>query len=310
MVHHRGVTLAPLHRGLDAFAIWTEDRLHRAPQPCVLAPPEPLDCFGPLPPLPDAPPRAGRWSAASPRAAASGDEMVVHAFHATSPRRGTVLLVPPWKVKSVRVVGGYTRLLARSGWDVWLLCPPHHLERTAQGSRSGEAFVSLDLARLRGAFEQLVVELRVLAALAATRGPVALVGLSLGALAGALAATAPEPLSFAALVAPTDLALVLGATAIGRRYRQLAARAGSSWPSDAELAAALAPFDPGARPLTVKRVFVAAGAHDRVSPVAGPTRLAERWGVTPRVYPRGHISLLFLCRALRRDLALFSRGGA
>jgi len=55
------------------------------------------------------------------------------------------------------------------------------------------------------------------------------------------------------------------------------------------------------------RSFIAGGLHDRVAPTAGPADLAHACGVEPHLYPRGHISLLFLCRALRRDLELFTR---
>ena len=37
-------------------------------------------------------------------------------------------------------------------------------------------------------------------------------------------------------------------------------------------------------------------------------RAVSTAGLAPRLYPRGHISLLFLCRALRRDLAQFALG--
>jgi hypothetical protein len=175
------------------------------------------------------------------------------------------------------------------------------------GSRSGEGFVSLDLARLRAVFEQLVLELRLCAAMAAREGEVRLLGLSLGGLAGALAASAPERLDFAALVAPAQLALVMTRTAIGLRYRRLATRAGSTWPEAGVLEAALAPFDPALRAPTAHRLFIAGGLHDRVVPTTGPVDLARAWGVEPRLYPRGHISLLFLCRALRHDLTRFAR---
>ena len=96
--------------------------------------------------------------------------MSVRATPAGGERRGTVLLVPPWKISRPELVSGYARLLAEAGHDVWLICPPRHLERAEPGSRSGEGFISLDLARLRAVFEQLVLELRVCAALAASQG--------------------------------------------------------------------------------------------------------------------------------------------
>jgi hypothetical protein len=231
--------------------------------------------------------------------------MSVRAVPAHGARRGTTLLVPPWKIRSQRLLFGYARLLRAAGQDVWLICPPHHLERTPAGGRSGEGFVSLDLARMRASFEQLVLELRVCAALAAAAGPVGLVGLSLGGVAGALAATAPERLDFAAIVAPARLDLVMTRTRIGARYRRLAALAGAPCPDAASLAAALSPFDPAQRAPTTRRVFVAGGLHDQIAPPEGQIALAEAWGLQPRLYPRGHLTLLFMCRALRRDLATF-----
>jgi len=297
-----------LHRSLDALAVWTEDLVRREPEPCRLAAPEPLRCFGPLPPLPDELPPGTSWSLPSPRPIVPEDRLSVHVTPTRGARRGTALLVPPWKTRSPRLVSGYAALLARAGWEAWLVCPPHHLERTPAGARSGEGFVSLDLDRLRTTFEQQVLELRTCTALAARRGPVALLGLSLGALAGALAATAPEPLELAALVGPPQLALVMTETGIGRRYRRLAERAGSPWPATAALAEALAPLDPTRREPTARRIFVAAGLHDHIAPVAGARALAATWGVEPRLYPRGHLSLLFLCGALRRDLTAFTLG--
>ncbi len=301
------MALGLLHRSLDHLAVWSEDQVRRAPEPFRLAAPAPLSCFGPLPPLPGALPRGGSWSAPSPRPLDALDRLSVRSTPARAERRGTALLVPPWKIGSPGLVSGYTRLLAEAGFDVWLVCPPRHLERTQAGMRSGEDFVSLDLARLRATFEQLVVELRFCIACAARQGRVGLVGLSLGGLAGAFAATAPEPLDFAALVAPAHLSRVMAETGIGRRYRRLATLAGSPWPDEEALAAALSPFDPGLRTPTARRLFIAGGVHDRIVPSAG-CALARAWGVHPRLYPRGHISLLFLCRALRRDLRRFAEG--
>ena len=51
--------------------------------------------------------------------------------------------------------------------------------------------------------------------------------------------------------------------------------------------------------------MIAAGSQDRIALCAGSLRLARAWGVQPRVYSRGHLTLLFACRALRRDLARF-----
>jgi pimeloyl-ACP methyl ester carboxylesterase len=298
--------MRPLHAGVDRLAMWLEDRTPRAPQRFAAGPAGDLDCFGPLPALPEGPARPGRWGAPSPRARHAADRMAVHVFPAAGPSEGTVLLVPPWKTDAPSLVSGWLALLARTGRDVWLVVPPHHLERTAAGARSGEGFVSLDLAELRATFEQLVLELRVCAALAARRGPVDAVGLSLGGLAAALAATAAPELSRVALVAPpADLAAVLGETPIGRRYRSLAERAGTPLPPAAALRAGLAAFDPARRPRPAAELFVAVGRHDAIALPAGALSLARAWGAPASIYPRGHLTLLFACRALRRDLARF-----
>jgi hypothetical protein len=301
--------LPTLHRALDALAMWTEDRVRRAPAPYRPGPAGPLACFGPVPALPSVP-TTGAWSAPAPRGGAfQGDELRVHVAPAHGPRRGAAIVVPPWKLRSRRAVSAWTSVARRAGLDAWLLTPPHHLERAAAGARSGEGFVSNDLERTRLAFELVVTEIRALAAAARPLGPVGVLGLSLGALAAALSATGPEPLDFAALVAPpADLSAVLDETAIGRRYRALAAHAGAPLPDGLALREALAPLDPARRVPTAARVLVVAGAHDAIAPPAGAIALAREWGVEPHVYARGHLTLLFACRAARRDVETFLRG--
>jgi hypothetical protein len=301
------MALATFHCALDYLAVWTEDRLERPPEACVLTPPSPLGCFGPLPPLPRDAPREGTWSTASPRPLADGDRLWIHVAPALGARRGTAIVVPPWKIRDRDLVSGWTDVVREAGWDAWLVSPPHHLERTAPGARSGEGFVSLDVARLRAVFEQLVLELRLAHALAARRGPVAVVGLSLGGLAAALALTAPEPFDAGVLVAPPALPSVMSETGIGRRYRRLALAAGSPWPATGDFEASLSPLDPARRAPTTGAVLLAAGVHDRIALAAGTLRLASAWEKNAHVYPRGHISLLFLCRALRRDVREFLR---
>jgi hypothetical protein len=287
--------------------MWFEDRFSREPQAYRKGRGGELECWGPLPRLPE-PPRDGRiWWAPTPLAGSSpADRMVVRSFPARAPLAGTVVIVPPWKIRSARLLSGYVALVRDAGWRAWLLTPPHHLERTAAGARGGEGFVSLDLDRQRRVFEQVILEVRVLAALAGREGAVGLLGLSLGALATALAATAEEPLEHVALLAPpADLLQVFARTPIGRRYRELARRAGAPLPADGELRDAFRPFDPAARAPNAARVFIATGTEDIIVPPEGPLALAKAWGVEPRVYRRGHLSLLFASRALRRDLAAF-----
>jgi predicted alpha/beta hydrolase family esterase len=298
-----------LHRAIDLLAMWTEDRKPREPVPFRPAPAAPLDCFGPLTACPDPPERSGTWTLPSPRLVGfpGGDRVTVHVWRARhGAGRGVAILVPPWKIGKTALVERYRRVLARAGFEAWLAVPPHHLDRVRAGAASGEGFVSPDVGALRASFEQLVLELRLLIAAARTRGgEVALLGLSLGALAAALAVTAPEQVDLAALVAPPDLGEVFDGTPIGRRYRALAARAGAPPPDAETLRPMLDAFRPALRRPTARRIFLAAGRHDAVAPPAATLALARAWGVAPRLYPRGHLTLLFACAALRRDLTAF-----
>jgi hypothetical protein len=58
-----------------------------------------------------------------------------------------------------------------------------------------------------------------------------------------------------------------------------------------------------------RQTDIAAGLHDGIALPDGPSRLARARGVAPHLYRRGHLSLLFLCRALRRDLSRFVNEG-
>lgn len=298
-----------LHGTVDLLAMWVEDQRSRPPLPFRPGPAAPLACFGPLAPPPPPPGGPGPWHPPSPAAEAGecGERLTVHVVETVRARRGTAILSPPWKTTSPRLVAGYVALLARAGFDTWLAVPPDHADRTPPGRRSGEGFVSPDLPALRSAVERSVRELRLLAAAARRRGgEVGLVGLSLGALSAALAATAPEPIDFAALVAPpADLLPILAATRIGRRYARLADRAGARIPGRAGLRPMLAPFRPASRRPNASRLFLALGRYDRIVPPGGPARLARAWGIAPRTYRRGHLTLLFASAALRRDLAAF-----
>ncbi len=294
------------HAGLDRVAMWMEDRVPHAAEPYRPCAPEPLDCFGSLGVVPKPPEGGGSWSATSPRPTRASDRMTVHVVERRAAFRGTALVVPPWKTEAASLVRRYTGLLSEAGYDVWLLVPPEHMERASPGARSGHAFATLDLARFRALFEQLVLEIRTALAMAARRGATGLVGLSIGALAASFAVTAPEVPGFAALIAPpADLATVLGMTAIGRRYGRLAARAGTSWPDAGELRRVLAPFDPSVREPPRVPLFLAVGQYDRIALPDGALALGRAWNVAPRVYARGHLSLLFLCRTMLGDLRRF-----
>jgi len=273
-----------VHGLLDRLAMAFEDRVPRLPQPWRPGPDLPFDPSGP--PLPLPPLR---------RTAARGA------------RRGTAVLVPPWKIRSTAILAGWVRALTARGFDVWIPVPPLHLERTPPGERSGEGAFTPDLGRTREVLNTAVRELRgCLEAAAAEGGVVALVGLSLGALTAAWAATGPERVDAAALVAPpADLAAVFLRTAIGRRYATLARRAGAPVPEDGELERRLGWLSPLHRTPTAGRLLVAGGRFDAIA-LDGPGRLARAWNTPLHELPRSHLTLLFGSPSLRREVADFA----
>lgn len=265
-----------------------EDRVSRAPAPYRPGPDGPLDPSGPpgpMPPLRRTPARAAR--------------------------RGTAVLVPPWKIRSTALLAVWVRALARAGLDVWIPVPPLHLERTPPGERSGEGVVGPDLGRTREALATAVREVRAcLAAAAGAGGEVALVGLSLGALTAAWAATGPEGVDAAVLVAPpADLPALFRETAIGRRYAALALRSGSPLPPGGELARRLRWLAPLDRRPAAGRLLVVGGRHDAIA-VGGAEALARAWGAPLRLVPRGHLTLLLGSPSLARAVAAFAAGDA
>ncbi len=272
-----------LHELLDRLAMAWEDRVARPPAPFRPGPEAPVDPAGPLPPPPP---------------------LRIHP--ARGRRAGTVVLVPPWKIRSTAVLAGWVRALRAAGLETWVAVPPFHLERTPRGERPGEGSISPDLAATGAALSQAVGEVRAAVALARRDGaPVGLCGLSLGALVAAWAACGPEPVEAAALVAPpADLLAVFRETAIGRRYAALAERAGAPVPPPDRLGPLLAGLSPLDRRPSGVRVLVVAGAHDRVAP-GGGAALARAWGLPLRLLPRGHLSLLLGTPGIRREVAAF-----
>ena len=275
------------HRLVDRLAMAVEDGVDRPPVSWRAGPDGPLDPFGPpeaVPPL--------------------------RVTGARGARRGTAILLPPWKFRSPAVLSGWVRSLAGAGLEVWLAVPPLHLERTPPGQRSGEGVVSPDLARMREVLAQAVLEARACVVRAsAAGGEVVVVGLSFGALVAAWVATGPERVGRVALVAPpADLGAVFRETPIGRRYAALAERAGHPVPGPEELARRLGWLVPLERHPTAGQVLVAGGRYDAIA-VGGAEAVARAWAAPLRQFPRGHLTLLLGCAAVRREVARFAAGG-
>lgn len=255
--------------------------------------------------------RVTHLSLPSPVKGAAPPNDILH-LHIFPPRRdpqGVVVFSPFWMIPSPWALGTYLRLASSLGLYSVLYTPPDHMRRTPRGYFSGERLLGWDFGHMEQMMQLAVAELvAVTSGLQAHGKPVYLVGMSLGGLFAAMASVAGAPLAGLALVTPAaDMQVSMSRTAIGRRYRSLLERRGLRVPSEELLAELGAPFRATAfdRPLATDRIFLAHGRHDAVVPLAVATSLAGRWAVPLREYECGHMSLLFLDRALRRDLRGF-----
>jgi pimeloyl-ACP methyl ester carboxylesterase len=193
---------------------------------------------------------------------------------------------------------------------------PWHGRRRETGWFGGEPIMAQGPLGMIELFAAWVAELAVLTAWArgTSRGPVAVGGISLGALtaqrAAAAAAFWPEMMRpDALLLVGTTADVVAAATvgAIGRGLRVTRRLAEEAWPEDAveRWRPLLEPQNPPALP--PEHIIMAIGSSDEVTPAAGALTLAERWKVpADNIFrrPQGHFSLAL---GLEHDGAPFER---
>jgi pimeloyl-ACP methyl ester carboxylesterase len=201
---------------------------------------------------------------------------------------------------------------------------PWHGRRRPEGWYGGEPALGRGPLGLIELFQAWVAEVAVLVAWArrTSRGPVALAGVSLGALGAQLAVSAAR--HWPAQMSP-DAGLL---AATSGRLLEVAehgslARAIGLWPrmqaagwDEAELERWLPLIEPrGAPGVAPERLVMLLGEADDLTPFAGGLDLARRWGVPAEnlfLRPRGHFSVWFALgrdpAPLERLLALFGRG--
>ncbi len=215
-----------------------------------------------------------------------------------------------------RGIAGPVTELARAG--VWVVRPegPWHGRRRVPGRFGGEPVLATGPLGMLDYFEAHARELARLVrwARAAAGGPVAVGGVSLGALVAQLALAAaprwPAPCRpDAGLLVTTsgslmDVALAGGLTAALGLPARLAA---AGW-DEAALAPWLPLLEPGpAAPLDPARIVAVLGSEDEITPYGGGRALATAWGVPVRnlfVRPLGHFSAAL---GLYRDEAPLAR---
>jgi dienelactone hydrolase len=198
------------------------------------------------------------------------------------------------------------RSLNRWGLDVALALLPFHGVRARAGS-SAPPFPGGDPRVTNEGFRQVVADLRSLAGILRARGAtsVGVMGMSLGGYSTALLATLDADLAFAVPLIP--LASVAD---FARDQGRLGTGANALLQHEA-LEAANHVVSPLARPLLVarERVFVAAAANDRVTPIAHAERLAAHFDVPLLRVHGGHILQTWRRVAFHELKAMLRRTG-
>lgn len=193
--------------------------------------------------------------------------------------------------------------LVRRGFRVIRAVAPGHARRTRAGSYGGEIAMARGPLGFIELFEAWVAEVAVLTGWLRQRSvrPIALAGLSLGALTAQLVAGAtdawPERLRPDAVLLTATSGDVVETVLRGSIARALGAErvlADHGWSRD-DVEPWRPLLEPGAKPaMAPERIVMALGAGDTLTPFAGGMALAEKWNVPRRnlfVRPRGHFTL-------------------
>lgn len=231
---------------------------------------------------------------------------VAELYRPRRPGRGTLLYLHGWMAPSFEMEARYlfAPLVERWGVTLLALALPFHMDRRpAVSSFSGEFFISADLTRTLEALRQAVAETRALLAWmrSETDGPVALAGISLGALVAALAlgGGAEPDLTLLALT-PADPAHTLAEAPLLRHVRAACRSNGVTPEQLDEWAPLVRPtaLRPGIPP---ERLFLVHGYDDRISFPEDVIELWQAWGRPPLAWYRGgHFTILLSPRRVLR----------
>lgn len=195
---------------------------------------------------------------------------------------------------------------------------PWHGRRRLGGWYGGEPAIGRGVLGLLELFKAWIAEVGVLIAWAKEtgRGPVAVAGVSLGALTGQLLATAAQdwpaalrPDALFLVATSGDLLSVAHNGSLGRALSLAPRLAEAGWDraAQAQWLPLLQPSGPPA--VDPERILLLVGAKDDLTPAAGGFALARDWGLAESnllVRPQGHFSVWFGLLGDPRPLVRFS----
>jgi hypothetical protein len=228
-----------------------------------------------------------------------------------------VIVLHGWMTPALIAYRPFFRAIVEAGASAYAVELPYHLRRTPPGSVSGELFFTADLERSWTVMQQAVADTRQLIHYLREAGApvIGILGFSLGAWISTIVASCEPELDFALLaLLPSNINELIWQTRLGEPWRRQFESAGLNAASTAALHELLDPMR--LSPLVPRhRRELFAAACDRFVPFQYTQALYEAWQQPRmRVYPNGHIGLLWSRKFLRdfrqvvaRQLALGKR---
>lgn len=197
----------------------------------------------------------------------------------------------------------FLKAIVAHGACAHILELPYHHRRAPRGSFSGDRFHTVDLALTQNAVQQAVADVRLLLRhlLDVGAAQTGVLGFSLGAWIGGLAACCEPRLHFAMLgMPPNHLNELVWHSALGEQLRRHFIARGWSPESTAEFYAGLDPFSYRAL-LPPERIHLYAAEFDTLIALEHVHALQKKWGMPQlRTYAHGHLTIM-ISQQLRRD---------
>ncbi len=206
--------------------------------------------------------------------------------------------------------GGYRRLakwLNQQGWNVLFPHLPCHYSRAPIGYWNGSLTMTSNLIRNALLIRQGVIEIRQLMAFLRQQGckKFALLGTSYGGWMGSLVSFLEPDLDFIALLQPiVNVEHAIAQSPAARAIRHILAQ--KNIPSNIvrRHAHLSSPFH-GTPFCNKKRIILATGMYDRISPPSELHKLADQWGTPPPLEaPQGHFGYIAL-RMVKKHITSF-----
>ena len=234
------------------------------------------------------------------------NKMYLEYFEADASQK-TVIISHGWAVKKKELERTLCEKLARIGISSVLVTLPYHMERSPEGTWSGEYFLSGNINRTIEAVKQTVMEIRYIVNFLKKRSNlVGIYGISLGGVLAHVAMSAEDRFGFgiSALAGGNPAGVVLDGL-MTRHIRRDIEIAGFS---RQELGEIWQIINPGILPCKVARdkLLMINGKYDQIIPTVYTQQLWEHLD-RPEIkwYPCAHYSLYFFRELVFNDICVY-----